>query len=78
VNGDANMSRTKQYILTELKTIEKECQEKGISASEWVKRYADEYRKRHWADNRMLVYAAKKNIKNQSRWVSWLEWVNHN
>ena len=28
------MSKTKGYILKELKTIEKECVEKGISASE--------------------------------------------
>jgi len=34
----------KRYILNELKIIEKECMEKDITASEWVKKYAEKYR----------------------------------
>lgn len=41
------MNEYKKYILTELKIIEKECMEKGISASEWVERYARVYCKKN-------------------------------
>lgn len=41
------MGRVREYILNELRVIERECLEKGISASEWVERYAAEYRRRY-------------------------------
>lgn len=41
------MNKTKEYILNELKIIEQECMEKGISASEWVQRYAEEYHRKY-------------------------------
>lgn len=41
------MTKIQRYILNELKTIEEECMEKGITASEWVERYAEEYRRRY-------------------------------
>lgn len=41
------MTQTERYILSELDTIVEECMEKGITASEWVERYAEEYRRRY-------------------------------
>ena len=41
------MSAVKQYILNEVKVIENECLEKGISSSEWVERYAEEYHRKY-------------------------------
>lgn len=41
------MTQNQRYILNELKTIQKECMEKGISASQWVEWYAEEYRRKN-------------------------------
>lgn len=38
------MTKPQKYILNEVKVIEKECLEKGISPREWIERYAEEYR----------------------------------
>lgn len=42
--GSLVMTKIQKYILDEIKVIEKECMEKGISPIEWIKRYAEEYR----------------------------------
>lgn len=46
--GETTMNKIKAYILNELQVIEKECMEKGISASQWVERYAEDFHKRYW------------------------------
>lgn len=45
--GMPKMGRVREFILNELGIIEKECPEKGITASEWVKRYAEGYARRN-------------------------------
>jgi len=60
------MTRYQKYILDERKTIGIECRKKGIAASEWVKKYAVDYRRKCW----------NSGARNKSRWASWLEWVN--
>jgi len=42
------MSAARSYILKELETIEKECLEKGISASEWIEKNAEDFHRRYW------------------------------
>lgn len=42
------MTDFKRYILNEIKVIEKDTKEKGISPTEWVERYADEYHRKFW------------------------------
>ncbi len=49
------MSAVKQFILNELKVIEKECLEKGISPGEWIERYAGEYRRKYKIQKRKGV-----------------------
>jgi len=49
--GSFSMGKTREYIFSELKVIEKECFEKGITASEWVARYGEEFHKNHWNKN---------------------------
>ena len=41
------MSAVRAYILKELEVIEKECMEKGISATEWVEKYAADFHRRY-------------------------------
>ena len=41
------MINVREYILGEFRTIERECYEKGITASEWVERYAEEYHRKY-------------------------------
>jgi len=41
------MTQNRRFILNELKLIQEECMEKGISASEWVQRHAEEYRRKY-------------------------------
>jgi len=40
------MTRTEKYILNEVKVIEKECLENGVSPSEWVEKHARSYRRK--------------------------------
>lgn len=54
------MGRVKQYILNELKVIERECLEKGISASEWIERYAEGFRRKYGNDNIQKVGLKKR------------------
>ena len=42
------MSAVKSYILRELEVIEKECMEKGISATKWIEKYAENFHERYW------------------------------
>jgi len=42
------MTETQNYILNEVKVIEEEYLEKGLSPCEWVERYAGKYHKRYW------------------------------
>jgi len=42
------MSAVRAYILKELEVIEKECMEKGISATEWVEKNAKNFYKKYW------------------------------
>ncbi len=41
------MTGFEMYIHSQLAVIEKECMAKGLSASEWIERHADEYWKIH-------------------------------
>ena len=72
------MNKTSSYIVGELKTIEKECREKGISATEWVEKYAGDYRNKFWKNegNIQTHDTVKKNYRKQSRWANWLDRVN--
>ncbi len=46
------MTKAHQYILNEVKVIEKECLKKGISPIEWIERYAEGYH-RKWGNDSM-------------------------
>ena len=59
---ELEMTKSKECMLDEIKTIEKECIEKGISANECIERYAEDY----------------YNNKKKSHWAWWLNWVNDN
>jgi len=72
------MDRYKEYIFEELKTIEKDCREQGITASEWIERHAAEYCRKHWSDGAQSNTSVKTNYGNRSRRARWLEWVNDN
>lgn len=71
------MTAAQRYIFDEAETIEKECLEKGISVSEWIERYAENYHRKHWDFTRQRISLVKKNHKNNSRWAAWLERVNN-
>ena len=49
------MTKIRRYILNEVKIIEKECLEKGISPSEWIERHAEEYRQKYEIQKRRGV-----------------------
>ena len=49
------MFKPKEYILNEVKIIEKECLEKGISPIEWIERYAEEY-SRKWLNHSRQIF----------------------
>ena len=70
------MTAARRYILDEVKTIEKECLERGISSGEWIEKYAEKYHRRHWDSTRERVGLVKKNHRSNSRWAAWLERVN--
>lgn len=55
------MTRTEKYILEEVKAIEKECLENGISPSEWVEKHARSYH-RKWLNGKMQKSACLKKI----------------
>lgn len=54
------MSETEEYILNEIKMIEKECLDKGISPSEWVARYAEKYRRKRINGNLQKAGSLKR------------------
>jgi len=70
------MDKSKQHILNELKTIEKECMKKGITASEWVAKYTEDYHRKYPDNTRQTTNAAKESYGRKSRWAAWLERVN--
>lgn len=66
----ATMGKISEYILRELKIIERECLEKGISASEWIEKYADEYNRKHRdrkKGNRGARFIAPDEYKDERR-----------
>ena len=71
------MTAVQKYILDEAKAIEKGCSEKGITANEWVERYAKNYHSKYWNNNQERTGPANKNHRNKSRWAAWLERVNN-
>ena len=72
------MNKYKKYIVGRLETIEKDCAEQGITASEWIERHAAEYCRKHWDNNAESNASAKTNRGNNSRWARRLERVNDN
>lgn len=38
---------TRQYILKEMRIMERECRRRGISPAEWISRYAKAYYQRY-------------------------------
>jgi len=72
------VNKYKKYIFGQLETIERNCVEQGITASEWIEKHAAEYCRKHWHDNVQSNASAKANRGNQSRRARWLEWVNDN
>jgi len=72
------MTQDQRYILSELKVIQEECQKLGISASEWVVRYADKYHRNNWnIGTQKASFVKAKSYGNMSRWAHWLERVNN-
>jgi len=71
------MTAARKYILNEAKVIEKECMEKGITAREWIDRYAEDYHKKYWNNTMQTVGLRRENHIYNSRWATWLERVNN-
>lgn len=57
------MNRYKKYIFQELKTIEKDCREQGITATEWIERHAAEYCRKYWNFNEEKAGLVRKGEK---------------
>jgi len=71
------MTAVQKYILNETKVIEKECLEKGITAREWIDRYAEDYHRRYWNNNTQTINLGGENNRNKSHWAAGLERVNN-
>ena len=60
------MTKPKEYILNEVKIIEKECLEKGISPIEWIEKYAKVYRRRYCNSSKQERLTAPHPFKSGS------------